>query len=117
MVEHANSTWDLSILDSWRGLMKGISTGLINLSSFNPEEYEYYDHPMHGDMHVMVPGKFIAFKGVFVFFLLLLKAHARRYACNGTGQVHRFRRCVCLRLCPHAGAVGSDVRGGGGGLM
>ena len=59
-----NSTWDLSILDSWRGLIKGISSGLINLSGFNPEEYEYYDHPMHGDMHVMVPGKFIAFKGV-----------------------------------------------------
>jgi len=25
--------------------------------------YDYYDHPQHGDMHVIVPGKFIAFKG------------------------------------------------------
>jgi hypothetical protein len=81
-----NSTWDLSILDSWRGLIKGISSGLINLSGFNTEEYEYYDHPKHGDMHVMVPGKFIAFKGVCAF-----------------------QRCVCLRLCPHACDVWSDV--------
>ena len=51
-------------MDSWRGLLKGISSGLIDLSTFKPEEYEYYDHPKNGDMHVMVPGKFIAFKGV-----------------------------------------------------
>jgi cell division cycle 14 len=45
------------------GLLKGIKHGLINLSTFNPDEYDYYDHPQHGDMHVMVPNKFIAFKG------------------------------------------------------
>ena len=57
------STWDLSILDSWRGLLKGLRYGLINFDTFNPDEYDYYDHPQHGDMHVLVPGKFIAFKG------------------------------------------------------
>lgn len=57
------STWDLAIIDCWRGLCKGISVGHINLATFNPDEYDYYDHPQHGDMHVIVPGKFIAFKG------------------------------------------------------
>lgn len=57
------STWDLSIIDCWRGLLKGIKSGLINFATFNPDEYDYYDHPQHGDMHVMVPSKFIAFKG------------------------------------------------------
>ena len=74
----ASSTWDLSILDSWRGLMKGLNTGLIDLNTFKPEEYEYYDHPKNGDMHVMVPGKFVAFKGV--------------------------RACVCLRVPAILGA-------------
>jgi len=57
------STWDLSIIDCWRGLLKGVKAGLINFAAFNPDEYDYYDHPQHGDMHVIVPGKFVAFKG------------------------------------------------------
>eukprot|EP00802_Teleaulax_amphioxeia_P004292 Tamp_04296.p1 GENE.Tamp_04296~~Tamp_04296.p1 ORF type:complete len:331 (+),score=53.07 Tamp_04296:1111-2103(+) len=72
------STWDLSILDSWRGLMKGLNTGLIDLNTFKPEEYEYYDHPKNGDMHVMVPGKFIAFKG----------PSAKRYRLQGNITTH-----------------------------
>lgn len=57
------STFDLPVLECLRGLKKGLATKLIDLDAFNPDEYEYYDHPQHGDMHVMVPGKFIAFKG------------------------------------------------------
>jgi len=57
------STWDLAILDCWRGLKKGMDVGHISFNNFNPDEYDYYDHPQHGDMHVIVPGKFIAFKG------------------------------------------------------
>jgi len=57
------STFDLPVLECLRGLQRGIDTNLIDLKSFNPDEYDYYDHPQHGDMHVMVPNKFIAFKG------------------------------------------------------
>jgi hypothetical protein len=39
------STWDLQLVDCWRGLLKGIKTGLIDLNTFNPDEYDYYDHP------------------------------------------------------------------------
>ena len=39
------STWDLQLVDCWRGLLKGIKTGLIDLKTFNPDEYDYYDHP------------------------------------------------------------------------
>eukprot|EP00293_Proteomonas_sulcata_P005833 CAMPEP_0184322088 /NCGR_PEP_ID=MMETSP1049-20130417/122785_1 /TAXON_ID=77928 /ORGANISM="Proteomonas sulcata, Strain CCMP704" /LENGTH=323 /DNA_ID=CAMNT_0026643111 /DNA_START=52 /DNA_END=1023 /DNA_ORIENTATION=- len=57
------STFDLPIIECWRGLVKGLEKKLIDFSNFNPDEYDYYDHPQHGDMHVLVPGKFIAFKG------------------------------------------------------
>lgn len=72
------STWDLKLEDCWRGLHRGIEvtcapvecdvtrimqTGLIDIEGFNPDEYDYYDHPQHGDMHVIVPRRFIAFKG------------------------------------------------------
>jgi hypothetical protein len=43
-----------------QGLVKGQECGFIDIGkngSFNPAEYEYYDHPAHGDMHVIIPGK------------------------------------------------------------
>ena len=60
---YVRSTWDLQLVDCWRGLVKGLQFKLINFDTFNPDEYDYYDQPQQGDMHVMVPGKFIAFKG------------------------------------------------------
>eukprot|EP00282_Hemiselmis_andersenii_P025867 CAMPEP_0172005172 /NCGR_PEP_ID=MMETSP1041-20130122/4891_1 /TAXON_ID=464988 /ORGANISM="Hemiselmis andersenii, Strain CCMP439" /LENGTH=457 /DNA_ID=CAMNT_0012659121 /DNA_START=1706 /DNA_END=3076 /DNA_ORIENTATION=+ len=59
----ARSTYDLSLLDCWRGLKKGVDNGFINMATFNAAEYEYYDHPAHGDMHILIPGKVLAFKG------------------------------------------------------
>jgi hypothetical protein len=50
-----------SIYSDWlQGLVKGQECGFIDIGengSFNPAEYEYYDHPAHGDMHVIIPGK------------------------------------------------------------
>jgi hypothetical protein len=43
-----------------QGLVKGQQCGFIDIGpngSFNPAEYEYYDHPAHGDMHMIIPGK------------------------------------------------------------
>lgn len=51
------------VKDCWRGLAKAIATGLYDPDTFDAQEYFYYDHPQHGDMHQVVPGKFIAFKG------------------------------------------------------
>lgn len=40
-----------------------MSRGFLRVGDFDVEEYFYYDHPLHGDMHEVVPGKFIAFRG------------------------------------------------------
>ena len=55
----------LSILDCLYGLAKARDVGLINFrdDSFNVKEYENFDDPANGDMHEVVPGRFIAFKG------------------------------------------------------
>jgi cell division cycle 14 len=61
----------LSLLDCWSGLARGISLGWIDArkpGSFlwgriDNEEYDHYDNPLNGDLHIVVPGKFIAFRG------------------------------------------------------
>eukprot|EP00287_Rhodomonas_sp_CCMP768_P009957 CAMPEP_0196727112 /NCGR_PEP_ID=MMETSP1091-20130531/8181_1 /TAXON_ID=302021 /ORGANISM="Rhodomonas sp., Strain CCMP768" /LENGTH=454 /DNA_ID=CAMNT_0042069653 /DNA_START=222 /DNA_END=1586 /DNA_ORIENTATION=- len=55
--------FELSILDVLRGLYKGLHNGLIQMQNFDLEFYEYCDHPSMADLHVIVPGKFIAMKG------------------------------------------------------
>ena len=64
--------FDLSLSDCWRGLIKGIELGWIDQPQFlsdyqwgdiDVEEYDHYDNPSNGDMHEVVPGKLIAFKG------------------------------------------------------
>ena len=63
----------LTLADCWGGLAKGIEMGWIDLpssasesylwGSIDADEYEHYDNPLNGDLHEVVPGKFIAFKG------------------------------------------------------
>ena len=64
--------FELSLLDCWRGLEKGIKQGWVDLPLSNSpflwgeidlEEYDHYDNPLNGDLHEVVPGKLIAFKG------------------------------------------------------
>eukprot|EP00961_Rhodomonas_salina_P274844 3712982-Rhodomonas_salina.1 len=57
------SVYDLHVTDCWAGLLKAVKMGLYSPSDFNHEEYLYYDDPGNGDMHEVVPGKFLAFKG------------------------------------------------------
>ena len=67
------SSFDLTLEDCWGGLAKGIANGWVDLPSSSVEdylwgcidvdEYAHYDDPLNGDMHEVVPGKFIAFKG------------------------------------------------------
>eukprot|EP00960_Hanusia_phi_P027267 746724-Hanusia_phi.AAC.3 len=57
------STYDLKLEDCWSGLIKAVAAGLYNPLEFHKEEYFYYDDPYNGDMHEVVPGKFLAFRG------------------------------------------------------
>ena len=69
----AESDFDLTLEDCWGGLAKGIERGWVDLPSspdeeyrwglIDVDEYEHYDNPINGDLHEVVPGKFIAFKG------------------------------------------------------
>ena len=64
--------FDLALTDCWRGLIKGTQLGWVGLPSseeafrwgeIDVDEYENYDSPLNGDLHEVVPGKFVTFKG------------------------------------------------------
>ena len=85
------STYDLSVPECWAGLAKAVEKGLYLPSTFDKNEYFYYDDPRNGgliifvpslhawallvasadhlthcsraDLHMVVPGKFLAFRG------------------------------------------------------
>ncbi|EKX46344.1 hypothetical protein GUITHDRAFT_157774 [Guillardia theta CCMP2712] len=57
------STYDLKLDDCWAALQRAVATGLYMPASFSKEEYFYYEEPCNGDMHVILPGKFLAFRG------------------------------------------------------
>jgi cell division cycle 14 len=68
---HSATTFDLTILDCWRALARGKSLGWINQPSLatglcggmDKDEYDHYDDPNNGDLHIVVPGEFVAFRG------------------------------------------------------
>jgi cell division cycle 14 len=68
---HNISDFDLSLQDCWEGLERGKEQGWIRCPDSDNEpwgeididEYAHYDSPVNGDLHEVVPGKFIAFKG------------------------------------------------------
>ena len=57
------STFDLHVRDCWRSLQAAVAVDLYDIKTFDKNEYLYYDSPSHGDMHEVVPGKIIAFRG------------------------------------------------------
>ena len=63
-------TFRLHLIDCWRGLHKGMQLGWVRYGGsgymwgmIDAEEYEHYDHPANGNLHEVVPGKFVAFQG------------------------------------------------------
>lgn len=70
---HGEPDFGLTLEDCWRGLARGVKLGWIAVPSsahtsyrwgvVDIQEYENYDEPLNGDLHEVVPGKFIAFKG------------------------------------------------------
>ncbi|KAG0299590.1 cell division control protein 14 [Dissophora globulifera] len=55
-------TYTLTILDSLRGLARGLDLGLLHLQDFDVKEYEKYEQVVHGDLNWITPF-FIAFAG------------------------------------------------------
>ena len=58
--------FDLHIADCWGGLLraKGLQWADFSPSStFDLAEYLHYDDPLNADLHVIVPGKLVAFRG------------------------------------------------------
>mmetsp|Transcript_21356 Transcript_21356/g.44866 ORF Transcript_21356/g.44866 Transcript_21356/m.44866 type:complete len:466 (-) Transcript_21356:10-1407(-) len=56
-------TFELDLLDIMRGMYKAKKHKLVDLEGFDLELYEYCDHPSMADLHVIMPDKFVAFKG------------------------------------------------------
>ena len=57
----SDPSFRLTLKDCWEGLAKGKSIGWMDQTV--QEEYEHYDDPLNGDLHIVVPGQFVAFKG------------------------------------------------------
>ena len=63
-------TFRLHLIDCWRGLAKGKAHSWIQYGGYgymwgviDVDEYRHYDNPANGNLHEVVPGKFIAFQG------------------------------------------------------
>jgi cell division cycle 14 len=57
----SKTTFRLRPVDCWHGFVKARSLGW--LEQIDLDEYVHYDNPLEGDLHCVVPGKLIAFKG------------------------------------------------------
>ena len=57
------STFDLHVSDVVAGVYQGLLNGFADLSSFSPEEYEFYERIENGDFNWMVERKFISMAG------------------------------------------------------
>ena len=61
------TSFTISVHDCAAGLARARAAGLVSFAggpgSFDLEEYELLDDPSNGDVHVVVPGRFIAFRG------------------------------------------------------
>ena len=62
--------FDLQIIDCWRGLEKAMAAHWVLMTAdgeywgmINIDEYRHYDNPCNGDLHMVVPGRFLAFAG------------------------------------------------------
>ena len=67
---YSKPDFELHLIDCWRGLSKGKELGWVRLTAsssmcgeIDMDQYRYYDDPNNGDLHEVVPGRFVAFKG------------------------------------------------------
>jgi cell division cycle 14 len=66
----SNSEFDLTLLDCWEALARGKAMGWFDKPTTPGvwgriilEEYDHYEDPLNGDLHIVVPDRFVAFKG------------------------------------------------------
>jgi hypothetical protein len=66
------SDFDLRLEDCWAAIVKAMELGWVEVPAsmddyqwgcVDVDEYAHYDNPLNGDLHEVVPGKFLAFKG------------------------------------------------------
>uniref|UniRef100_A0A6U5AVF6 protein-tyrosine-phosphatase n=1 Tax=Hemiselmis andersenii TaxID=464988 RepID=A0A6U5AVF6_HEMAN len=55
--------FEVGIFDVLSAIERSRKVGIIDFASFDLENYEYFDHPAVADLHVIVPHRFVAFKG------------------------------------------------------
>eukprot|EP00287_Rhodomonas_sp_CCMP768_P026850 CAMPEP_0202833490 /NCGR_PEP_ID=MMETSP1389-20130828/25953_1 /ASSEMBLY_ACC=CAM_ASM_000865 /TAXON_ID=302021 /ORGANISM="Rhodomonas sp., Strain CCMP768" /LENGTH=186 /DNA_ID=CAMNT_0049508173 /DNA_START=13 /DNA_END=571 /DNA_ORIENTATION=- len=55
------STYDLCLVDCFRGLQRAVEAGWLDYERFDVEQYEMLDDPETADVHVVCP-KFVAFR-------------------------------------------------------
>jgi cell division cycle 14 len=62
---HGPADFTLTVRDCVAGLARASAAGLISFTdgSFDPDAYDLLDDPLNGDVHAVVPGRLIAFKG------------------------------------------------------
>jgi cell division cycle 14 len=65
---YKKSDFNLHLLDCWRGLDKGKARGWVRYAppgclwgEIDVDIYKHYDSPPNGFLHIVVPGKFVAF--------------------------------------------------------
>jgi cell division cycle 14 len=68
----ATPDFGLTLEDCWQGLERGMSLGWVQHPSrcqhglwgaVDIDEYAHWDDPLNGDFHVVIPSKFLAFRG------------------------------------------------------
>eukprot|EP00286_Rhodomonas_abbreviata_P021613 CAMPEP_0181298326 /NCGR_PEP_ID=MMETSP1101-20121128/5722_1 /TAXON_ID=46948 /ORGANISM="Rhodomonas abbreviata, Strain Caron Lab Isolate" /LENGTH=444 /DNA_ID=CAMNT_0023403339 /DNA_START=90 /DNA_END=1424 /DNA_ORIENTATION=- len=60
---YAPADYTISLLDCFDGLNQGVKQGWYSTENFDVTDYEFWDNPANGDLHIVVPQKFVAFKG------------------------------------------------------
>ena len=56
-------SFNLTIMDTLRGLKKAMDCNFFNINNFDVEEYEHYEQVENGDLNWIMDGKFVAFAG------------------------------------------------------
>ena len=64
-VSPGEQNFDLGVLDCWGGLYRAKQLGWVDFKQnrFEADKYLHYDSPLNGDLHEVVPSKFIAMRG------------------------------------------------------
>ena len=57
------SDYDITVSDTLDGIYKAVTLGWVDFTSFDLQQYEFFEAVENGDLTVVVPGKFIAFAG------------------------------------------------------